>query len=78
MAVSSRLTHKSCIDRFSALEADILLMRDKFSHEIQEIAEKLSEIEDTISKLKACNRKLQQIMNKLNDKLNKQESSAMA
>ena len=53
-----------------------------FSHEIQDIAEKLSEKEDTIkkqgdeiSKLKACNRKLQQNMNKLNDKLNQQESS---
>jgi predicted RNase H-like nuclease (RuvC/YqgF family) len=82
VAVSSRLTHKSCIDRFSALEADILLLREKCSHEIQDIAEKLSEKEDTIkkqgdeiSKLKACNRKLQQNMNKLNDKLNQQESS---
>ena len=37
VCVPSTLTHKSCVERISALETDIFLLRERYDHDIRKI-----------------------------------------
>ena len=72
VCVRSTLTHKSCVERITSLEADIFLMRERYDHEIRKIIAMISEKEsiiriqgEEINHLKASNRELQTDLNGL-------------
>ena len=72
VCVRSTLTHKSCVERISALEADIFLLRERYDHDIRKITGMISEKEsiikiqgEEINLLKTSNCELQKDINRL-------------
>ena len=41
--LESRLTHKNCSDRIASIEADVFILKDKFTHDINDILAQLSQ-----------------------------------
>lgn len=48
--LESRLTHKNCSDRIASIEADVFILKDKFTHDINDILAQLSQKKKTIEK----------------------------
>jgi predicted RNase H-like nuclease (RuvC/YqgF family) len=48
--LESRLTHKNCSDRIASIEADVFILKDKFTHDINDILTQLSQKTKTIEK----------------------------
>jgi predicted RNase H-like nuclease (RuvC/YqgF family) len=48
--LESRLTHKNCSVRIASIEADLFILKDKFTHDINNILAQLSQKKKTIEK----------------------------
>ncbi|CAB3999624.1 Hypothetical predicted protein [Paramuricea clavata] len=48
--LESRLAHKHCSDRIASVEADLFILKEKFTHDINDILAQLSQKEKTIQK----------------------------